>query len=203
MVEICTNVRLLPYNTADNFGRCVRNSLPNSCVRTTRNTRNFNPNPNPNPNGKLFESDYTGTQVVRCTVSQQTHICTYLDHDLVGTPTRSLSNMAALTSRETPLLLFPFLITKPRFGVKRNIAEARFGGKSRKTISCVTEASFCLQHDPCERCERLQVIFRNSFNTTIVYIHYLQRQCSILTIVVLTTSAYSLWNADYFENIPV
>ena len=54
MVEICTNVRLLPYNTADNFGRCLRNSLPNSCVRTTRNTRNFNPN----PNGKLFESDY-------------------------------------------------------------------------------------------------------------------------------------------------
>ena len=29
-VEICTNVRLLPYNTADNFGRCLRNSLPNS-----------------------------------------------------------------------------------------------------------------------------------------------------------------------------
>ena len=50
MVEICTNVRLLPYNTADNFGRCLRNSLPNSCVRTTRKTRNFNPNPNPNPN---------------------------------------------------------------------------------------------------------------------------------------------------------
>ena len=50
----CTNVRLLPCNTADNFGRCLRISLPNSCVRTTRNKRNFNPNPNP----KLFELDY-------------------------------------------------------------------------------------------------------------------------------------------------
>ena len=63
MVEIYTNVRMLPYNTADNFGRCLRNSLSNSCVRTTRNTRNFNLNPNPcliltlTPNGKLFESD--------------------------------------------------------------------------------------------------------------------------------------------------
>ena len=43
MVKICTNV---PYNTADKFGsRCLRNSLPNSSVQTTRNTRNFNPNP--------------------------------------------------------------------------------------------------------------------------------------------------------------
>ena len=50
----CTNVRLLPYNTAHNFGKWLRNSLPNSCVRTTWNTRNVNPN----PNGKLFESDY-------------------------------------------------------------------------------------------------------------------------------------------------
>ena len=99
MVEICTNVRLLPYNAADNFGRCLRKSLPNSCVRTTQNTGNF-------------LNLTTGTQVVRCTVSQQTHICTYLDHGLVGTQTLDANKkpVSQKQSRDAlPTSLFPGL----------------------------------------------------------------------------------------------
>ena len=53
MVEICTNVRLLPYNTADNFGRCLRNSLVYEQLETRETLT-----PTLIPNGKLFESDY-------------------------------------------------------------------------------------------------------------------------------------------------
>ena len=49
-----------------------------------------NPNTNTNLYGKLFESDYNDYWHASfcCTVSQQAHICTYLDNDLVGTITK-------------------------------------------------------------------------------------------------------------------
>ena len=56
MVEICTNVHLLPYNTAHNFIGAfeIRFRILVYEQLKTRETLTLTPN----PNGKLFESDY-------------------------------------------------------------------------------------------------------------------------------------------------
>ena len=64
MVEICTNVHLLPYNTAHNFIGAfeIRFRILMYEQLKTRETLTLTPTLFltliPNPNGKLFESDY-------------------------------------------------------------------------------------------------------------------------------------------------
>ena len=77
-----SHFRLLAYSTVDNFGRW--NSLPNSCVRTTRNTRETL-TVTLTGNCLNLTTTTTGTQVVRCTVSYGRDMYKCVPADLVGT----------------------------------------------------------------------------------------------------------------------